>query len=62
MQRQRLLGRGDPADKVAERLAKADDEAERGRALGATFVVNDDLDATVAEVRRLIDAARPASA
>lgn len=61
VQRQRLLGRGDPPDKVAERLAKADEEAARGRALGATFVVNDDLDATVAEVRRLIDAARPAA-
>lgn len=57
-QRRRLLGRGDPPDQVAERLAKADEEAAVGRRLGATFVVNDDLDQTVAVLRRLIDEAR----
>ncbi|MEZ5141864.1 MAG: guanylate kinase [Acidimicrobiales bacterium] len=57
-QRRRLLGRGDPPEHVAERLAKADEEAAVGRRLGATFVVNDDLDQTVAVLRRLIDEAR----
>ena len=61
VQAQRLRGRGDPAEQVAERLAKADEEAAAGRALGATVVVNDDLDRTVAEIRGLIDAARDAA-
>lgn len=58
VQRQRLLGRGDPPEQVAERLAKADEEARRGRELGAVWVVNDTIDGTVAEIRRLIDEAR----
>lgn len=58
VQEQRLRGRGDPADKVAERLAKADEEAAAGRALGARVVVNDDLDRAVAEILDVIRAAR----
>jgi guanylate kinase len=59
-QRARLEGRGDPPDQVARRLAKATEEVDAARGLGATRVVNDDLDATVAEIRALIDHAREA--
>lgn len=58
VQAERLRGRGDPPEQVAERVAVADRELERGRALGAVRVVNDDLDEAVAEVRGLIDAHR----
>ena len=58
VQAERLRGRGDPPEQVAERVAVAERELARGRALGAVRVVNDDLDETVAEVRDLIDARR----
>ena len=54
----RLRGRGDPEDKVAERVAAADIERERSRELGAHIVVNHDIEATVAELLSLIDAHR----
>lgn len=57
-QEERLRGRGDPEDKIAKRLAKADEEVEWARELGMTFVVNDDLDRAVAEVEGLIATAR----
>lgn len=57
-QRARLEGRGDPPDQVARRVAKAAEEVEAARALGATVVVNDVLDDTVAAVLSLVDAAR----
>ena len=57
-QAERMRGRGDPEDKIAKRLAKADEEAERARALDMRFVVNDDLDHAVDEIERLIAAAR----
>ncbi|MEZ5168303.1 MAG: hypothetical protein R2695_18185 [Acidimicrobiales bacterium] len=47
-QEERLRGRGDPDDKVAARLAKAEDEVAMARSLGSVFVVNDDLDKAVA--------------
>jgi guanylate kinase len=58
VQEERMRGRGDPDDKIAARLAKADEEAAWARELGMAFVENDDLDAAVAEVAHLIAEAR----
>jgi guanylate kinase len=57
-QRERLVGRGDPPDKVAARLAQSEAEARLARDLDAVFVVNDDLDHAVAEIQKLIAAGR----
>ena len=57
-QEARLRHRGDPPDKVAQRLAKAHEELDAGRELGAHSIVNDELDRTVAEMGRIIERAR----
>jgi guanylate kinase len=57
-QRRRLVARGDPVDKVHARLKKAEDEEPIGRAMSDHIVVNDDLDATVEEILRIIDKRR----
>jgi len=57
-QARRLRGRGDPDDKVEQRVRKAEEEEPIGRALADHIVVNDDLDATVAEMADLIDSHR----
>jgi guanylate kinase len=57
-QRRRLEGRGDPPEKVAQRLAIAEAEAEAAQSLGMRRIVNDDLDRATAEVAAVIDAAR----
>ena len=58
VQRARLEGRGDPPDKVTARLAETARETELARTLDCVFLVNDDLDHAVAEIRKLIDAHR----
>jgi guanylate kinase len=60
-QERRLRGRGDPEDKVRQRLQKAEDEEPIGRALADHCVVNDDLEATVDQIARIIDQYRTAS-
>jgi guanylate kinase len=54
----RLRGRGDPEDKVAERLAEAAAERARADELGARLVVNHDVETTVEHLRALIDGHR----
>jgi guanylate kinase len=58
VQSERLRGRGDPEEKVAARVAAADQERQLGRSLGAVEVVNDVLDATVGQIERVIETAR----
>ena len=58
-QQRRLRGRGDPEDKVDERLQKALDEEPVGLALADHVVVNDDLERTVAEMLAIIASDRP---
>ncbi len=60
-QRRRLIGRGDPDDKVQQRLRKAEEEEPIGRALADEVVVNDDLDQTVDEMVAIIAARRKAA-
>lgn len=53
-QQRRLRGRGDPEDRVAERLQKALDEEPVGFQLADYVVVNDDLERTVEEMMQII--------
>ncbi len=57
-QQRRLVGRGDPDDKVAERLRKAEDEEPIGMALADHVVVNDDLEQTIKEMLAIIEGER----
>ena len=54
----RLHGRGDHPERVAQRLAKAEEEVEVARRLGSTVLINDDLETTVAELAAIIEAER----
>jgi len=54
VQEARLRGRGDAEDRIAQRLAKADEEVARSRSLPFVRVVNDDLDRAVGEISALI--------
>lgn len=54
-QRARLESRGDPPEKVKERITKAEEERNAGRELGAATIVNDDLQRTVVELHELIN-------
>lgn len=54
-QQRRLRGRGDPEDKVDQRLQKALDEEPVGLAIANHVVVNDDLERTVAEMMGIIE-------
>jgi guanylate kinase len=53
-QRRRLQERGDPPDKVAARLRKAEDEEPVGKSISDYVVVNDHLDRTVDELVDII--------
>jgi guanylate kinase len=57
-QARRLRGRGDPDDKVDQRVRKAEEEEPIGRALADHIVVNDDLGRTVDEMVEIIEARR----
>jgi guanylate kinase len=55
---ERLRSRGDDEADIAARLAEGERERERALDLGAVFVVNDDLEAAVAEIFDLIERRR----
>lgn len=57
-QRRRLELRGDPPEKVAQRLAIAEAEAAAAAELGMRTIVNDDLERATSEVAQAIEAAR----
>ena len=61
-QRQRLVGRGDPPEKVTARIAEAERERRAAVALGCVLLVNDDLERVVDEILAIVAAARPAEA
>ena len=53
-QRVRLVGRGDPPKRVEARLACADAELSMARELGASILINDDVDRALEELEALI--------
>ena len=57
-QEARLRRRGDPPEKVRQRLDKAAEEADAGRELGATIIVNTDIHDTVEDMWIAIEKAR----
>jgi len=59
-QERRLRGRGDPDDRVRDRVAKAAEELAAAYAMNAHEVVNDDLDRAVADIEAIIRGAREA--
>ena len=58
VQEARLRGRGDDEARIAQRLAKADEEVALARGLPFVHIVNDDLDRAVGEIARLIERTR----
>jgi len=54
----RLRARGDPEEKVRQRLEKAIEERAAGRRLGALTVINADIERALAEIRALLAHAR----
>ncbi len=57
-QQARLRRRGDPEEKVAQRVAKAAEEADAGRELDAQIITNFNIDDTVEEMWSAIEKAR----
>ncbi len=57
-QETRLRRRGDPPDKVAQRLAKAREEADAGDELGATVIVNVDVQTCADDIYAAIQRAK----
>ena len=60
-QRQRLRNRGDSADQAEARIREGDRERYDATALGYRFVINDDLDRAVGEIRSAIEECRSAN-
>lgn len=60
-QERRLRGRGDPDQKVEERLRKAEDEEPVGMSLADYVVVNDDLEQTIGEMLQIVGSCRDKS-
>ncbi|MFN2505420.1 MAG: guanylate kinase [Acidimicrobiales bacterium] len=58
VQEARLRGRGDPEEVIARRLAKADAEEAKGRALADHIVVNEDLGRAVDQVLGILESHR----
>ena len=58
LQRERLLGRGDPVNKVDERLAGGAVERELAADLPFVYVVNDDVERCAREIAELIEQRR----
>ncbi len=57
-QEARLRRRGDPPHRVRQRLEKAAEEADAGRELGASIIVNENIDDTVEDMWTVIEKAR----
>lgn len=57
-QSQRLKERGDPPDKIAARLAKAQSELAMAHKLGAKILINDNFDRALSELQALIQECR----
>ncbi|HWD24051.1 MAG TPA: guanylate kinase [Acidimicrobiales bacterium] len=58
----RLRARGDSEDHIAKRLALGEWEAVQAAEIGATFVVNDEVDRATGELAAIIDQARRSGA
>ena len=57
-QRDRLIGRGDPPEKIAARLAKASNELAVAQELGARIIINDNFERALAELEAVIQQRR----
>lgn len=58
VQEERLRGRGDDEDRIRQRLAKAEEEVALAAHMDVVHVVNDELERTLGELQRIIDAHR----
>ena len=58
VQIERLRGRGDPEEKVQDRVVKGREELLRGRKIATYEVINDDLEEAVAEVAGIVESLR----
>lgn len=58
VQRQRLVGRGDTAERVEQRVARAEQEAAAAADLEAILVINHDVDDTVDQIESLVEVHR----
>src|SRR3990170_9063894 len=57
-QRERLLRRGDSVNQAEARIREGDRERADAKALGYRFVINDDLNRAVSEIREAIELSR----